>query len=847
MLTDAQKQASQFWLAMSPHYALFPVWSPENPNHPATTPDSEKSRGKLPAVPAWQHTPIPNTPTAQAALLSTLERYGNAGIALAKHQLVIDVDTDPTKNKRGAGSFAKLQKDLNIDLTALATAITITGSGGMHLFFALPPSSATNTAIKLRKQLAAYPDIDFLSHGHYALAPYSLHRNGNRYIPHAGKTAYDSLAEAPAELLDLLTYDATPKDHYHDATAYNDTPSNINRAALHIRSYPPAIQGQNGDDMTFRAAAICKDYGISPLAAYHVLNEAYNPRCVPQWTMPELQQKVRNAYEYTSPDAPRATESLLHGFRLVDTQNQSALRENTQTHGHEPLTTPEEILNSVLLVTDNRTWQNRITINQRTQQPQASHLQNLVTVLTEHPSFARMIGYNRFAEQPYLTRPAPWINRVDNDAMDTIDRFPRFGRPWSDQDTDMLRLVLAETEVPDMGWTGFETSRLLLEDAIRTVAALNSFHPVKILLGEAAAAYDGKPRLRSWLTRVTGCADNAYTRRVSECMLLAIVARVFDAESTLYHQIVVLEGAEGMRKSTFCETLAVYPEWYNGTPFELDDNRRFAESVTNKLVFEFPEIDHLARFDDETVKRVLSTKTISNVRLAYARHVTSIPVQCVFIGSTNELEYIKATSTTARRWWPIACEKTMDIDWLQDNLLQLYGEAMLVYMAHRTKSREQRRKEPLILDLITEEEKELATVLRDSRRENNMLKEAIERWVNGSNMDKTPYTVVRTQDILRDVFGQTDISTRSMAGVSRQIGAVMRLLGWRHGRAYTKAGVQVRIWVDPTASFISFPSIDTELNMGSNAADKGAPPAEQFISEFDMILPTQQQQPRSVQ
>jgi hypothetical protein len=61
-----------------------------------------------------------------------------------------------------------------------------------------------------------------------------------------------------------------------------------------------AIQGQLGDDRTYKVACMLRDMGLSAETALELLMQpgGWNERCVPPWTRHDLAIKVRNAYKY---------------------------------------------------------------------------------------------------------------------------------------------------------------------------------------------------------------------------------------------------------------------------------------------------------------------------------------------------------------------------------------------------------------------------------------------------------------------------------------------------------------------------------------------------------------------
>ncbi len=81
--------------------------------------------------------------------------------------------------------------------------------------------------------------------------------------------------------------------------------------------------------------------------------------------------------------------------------------------------------------------------------------------------------------------------------------------------------------------------------------------------------------------------------------------------------------------------------------------------------------------DTETQKAFI-TRTHERVRLSYDRRVSELPRQCVFVGTTNEGEFLRAPDN--RRFWPIhVTVPFIDTDKLEQNRDQIWTEALREY------------------------------------------------------------------------------------------------------------------------------------------------------------------------
>jgi len=156
---------------------------------------------KRPAVADWPNLATTDTATLRQWWRGEGKGHG-VGIVTGHGSGLFVVDVDVANGKTGDESL----RDLEDTYGALPeTARVITGSGGAHIYFTLPPGvNITNDA---GKRLGA--GIDVRGEGGQVLAPPTVHpTTGNRYEWEGGEAG--KVAEAPAWLIGLLTVDATP-------------------------------------------------------------------------------------------------------------------------------------------------------------------------------------------------------------------------------------------------------------------------------------------------------------------------------------------------------------------------------------------------------------------------------------------------------------------------------------------------------------------------------------------------------------------------------------------------------------------------------------------------------------
>ncbi len=313
------------------------------------------------------------------------------------------------------------------------------------------------------------------------------------------------------------------------------------------------------------------------------------------------------------------------------------------------------------------------------------HLHNLKIIVANDPRLAGLPQLNEFTQETVQrTPPGRRQNNRRNAAKQAQQlegriwnvRDTRNGELWSDDRDFAIRSIL---EAPGtQGGYGIKVSDRDLKAAIVLSANASAFHPVREYL--ESVAWDGTARVDTLFTDYVGAPNNAYSRSVSRMMLVAAVTRIFEPGHK-FDFAVILEGLQGKRKSTFIKTLGKH--WFGELNADWTDSKQLIEQMQGKWIMEIPELSGLGRADVRGIKAFISTEK-DRARLAYARRAGEFPRQCIFIGSTNDREYLK-DDTGGRRFWPMMCTAgEINIALLEQNVDQLWAEALVIYRSMRT-------------------------------------------------------------------------------------------------------------------------------------------------------------------
>jgi hypothetical protein len=408
--------------------------------------------------------------------------------------------------------------------------------------------------------------------------------------------------------------------------------------------------------------------------------------------------------------------------------------------------------------------------------PEAASLALAMAWLVQEPSAGQLAAV--LCQHPEWENVGIWKNLLSYEV--NCDRAPPSGGDagvWGEgHDKHLSAWVFRQC--------GARVSAGLAAEAIGLVASQRERHPVREYLN--GLAWDGTPRLDTWLSTCAGVKETPYTRAVGAKTLISAVARAM-VPGCKVDTMLVLEGPQGARKSSLIAALVPNRAWLAEDLGAIIGDKDALQGMRGKWIIEMAEMANMRPSKNDKVKQFLSTCE-DNYRPSYARNVQIFPRQAIFIGTLNPEGggYLK-DPTGARRFWPVHCGK-VDLDRVRAERDQLWAEAVTRH----------RQGEPFWLDEATEA---LAKEEQAGRQVENPWEARVIAYLEGTHTTDTradlrrvraaPLKEVRIAEIFEACTGC--VMTNKDSADGQQIASVLKQQGWVSSRPGVK-GKRPTVW-----------------------------------------------------
>lgn len=714
------KEALKPCLAMG--FDLIPIkpWSSTHKGRPA---------GKMPRDKEWVVARYD-----RAALIDWIKKGGNVGVRLTRSQVVIDIDPkhEDAQGRNAEELCDELELELGVDLSK--APVVETGSGGWHVYLTKPEDKRVRNNVELFGGA-----IEFKSYGRQVLSAGSKHPSGvfYRWLRNAG----GALPPCPGPLLELI---AKPDIEERERSDEECLSTQQLRECLEQLDPTQFRDYEAWRNLMFSVHYACGGSieGRDLFTGWSTSDPKYR----------NAGESIQEFWEYASDNRSDArTEKTLYYYVL---QSGGTVPLNMDALDDVEQPEPEERDGG-----DEEDEDRELPRFERDKKGKIKHtIAENVVMACRHLGIS--IAHDVFGERWYV-----------KDARKKLGHHfdVRDGEELDDRIVHQIALSITR-EIP--GWTGDPSSQTM-ERA--ETALTEDFNPLQIWL--ESLEWDGKKRMDTWLIQASDLADTPYNRTVSRMLLYAAVGRAL-RPGIKFDSMVILEGPQGGYKSTLIRWLGGNWAADGLPPIGGHNYKDVISAMLGKWLIEIDELASMRKADVDVLKSFLS-KTEDRVRLPYERHTRTLARQCVFIGTTNDQEYLR-DMTGNRRFLPLEVGMIHDVTSVPRE--QLWAEAVAAWKADPSA-------EEISLPIAVRTE---AGYVQESRRIRDPWEDRVEEFLTTKWSDETELS---TEAIFFECLQMA--LQRAHTAESRRLSQVMQRLGWerckfrqgdRQVRGYRKKG-----------------------------------------------------------
>lgn len=284
-------------------------------------------------------------------------------------------------------------------------------------------------------------------------------------------------------------------------------------------------------------------------------------------------------------------------------------------------------------------------------------ISNFLTIMRED-SFYEGVRFNEL-------KNAPEIQTVEDGQIQC--------QRWTDTDTARSQEYIERT------YRIYSESKHY--DALRIFWAERSYHPIRDIVD--TLEWDGVERCERFLIDWAKTEDSAYAREVSRLIFAGGIWRLYLPGSKFDDVPVLIGTKQGEGKSSLVRWLAIHDEYF--AEIKEIEGQKAIEQLEGAWICEVAELLALTKAkEQEAVKSYITTQR-DRYRRPFDRQISENPRRCIFVGTTNNEQFLK-DKTGNRRFYPVIVHS--DGYWLYDHeqecrdyILQCWAEARDKYRA----------------------------------------------------------------------------------------------------------------------------------------------------------------------
>ena len=241
-------------------------------------------------------------------------------------------------------------------------------------------------------------------------------------------------------------------------------------------------------------------------------------------------------------------------------------------------------------------------------------------------------------------------------------------------------LILIDFLTPALKDRNYTFADKNLKSIVSNIFLAHEYNPVAEMMKNAE--WDKRDRI-SELCKILGIESNPLYCTYLKKWLIQGAAMAFNDKGRPYGNefVLVLQGAQGIGKTSFFEVLALKPEWFNSGVIVDVFNKDSLIQLDNAFINEIGEYDQTQSKEQSALRDVI-TRPISKYRLPYAeKHIDRIR-RCCFGATVNADRFIMNADGGTRRDAVIKLTKDFhnEIRELTDDwVVQLWAQAYSLF------------------------------------------------------------------------------------------------------------------------------------------------------------------------
>lgn len=278
-----------------------------------------------------------------------------------------------------------------------------------------------------------------------------------------------------------------------------------------------------------------------------------------------------------------------------------------------------------------------------------STIDNIVTILENDNEIKPKFAYNLLSHRPV---------KICEDGSE---------KPWSDSDDSELQCYM-ETR-----YGIYNTIKYF--NGFNIACSHKQYNPIKELIENKP--WDGTPRIDRFLVDILKSDDTNYSREASRMIFYGGISRLYHP-GCKFDYMPILISEQGKGKSTIVKWLALNDKYY--ADLSTIEGKDALENIQGMWICELSELVAMVRSKEVESMKSFISRTVDHFRESYGRRTNDYPRTCIFIGTTNDTQFLY-DKTGNRRYLPINMKTSAnDIfgreDYIRNYILECWREAL---------------------------------------------------------------------------------------------------------------------------------------------------------------------------